>query len=59
MSTTNSETLPTYAVFDDYRYSQRIAVMVRWFVLIGWMFLINYRSDTSGTLGPHSPSESA
>ena len=38
--------LPTYAVFDDYRYSQRIAVVVRWFVLTTWLFVLNYRPDT-------------
>ena len=37
--------LPTYAVFDDYRYSQLIAVVVRWFLLSAWLFLLNYRSD--------------
>ena len=35
----------SYAVFDDYRYSQRIAVVVRWFLLIAWLFLVNYRSE--------------
>ncbi len=48
MSATEGNSLPTYAVFDDYRYSQRVAVMVRWFLLIGWLFLVNYQSDTSG-----------
>ena len=36
-----------YAVFDDYRYSQRIAVAVRWFVLGAWLFLLNYRADVA------------
>ena len=39
-----NEQLPDYAVFDDYRYSQRIAVVVRWFVLIAWLFSLNYRT---------------
>ena len=42
--------LPGYAVFDDYRYSQRIAVVVRWVVLFSWLFLINYRPDVTRTL---------
>ena len=37
--------LPTYAVFDDYRYSQRIAVVVRWFLLATFLILHNYRPD--------------
>ena len=36
--------VPEYAVFDDYRYSQRIAVVIRWFVVVAWLFLINVRS---------------
>ena len=43
-----SEQSPNYAVFDDYRYSQRIAVVVRWFVVATWLLLINYRSDVGG-----------
>ena len=44
------KSLPTYAVFDDYHYSQRIGVVVRWFVLTAWLFLINYRPDVGTTL---------
>ena len=43
-----SEQSPNYAVFDDYRYSQRIAVVVRWFLVATWLLLVNYRSDTDG-----------
>jgi len=39
-----AEKLPDYAVFDDFRYSQRIAVMVRWVILGAWLFLLNYRN---------------
>lgn len=43
--------LPGYAVFDDYRYSQRIAVLVRWFVLSAWLFVLNYRpAEDASTL---------
>ena len=37
--------LPDYALFDDHRYSQRIAVVVRWFLIVTWLFLHNYRPD--------------
>lgn len=35
----------TYADFEDYRSTQRIAVMVRWFLLIAWFLINNYRTD--------------
>ena len=34
---------PSYAVFDDLYYGQRIAVIVRWFLLAIYLGLINYR----------------
>ena len=37
--------LPGYAVFDDHVYSQRVAVVVRWFLLATWLALVNYRPD--------------
>ena len=37
--------LPGYAVFDDYVLSQRVAVVVRWFLLATWLVLLNYRPD--------------
>ena len=43
-----NQELPAYAEFDDYRYSQRIAVMVRWFVLVAWLSLVNYRANVEG-----------
>ena len=36
---------PEYATFDDYRHSQRIAVAVRWFLIVIWLALHNYRPD--------------
>ncbi len=36
---------PVYV--EDYRHSQRIAVMVRWFLIVTWYFLHIYRGDTS------------
>ena len=35
--------VPTYAVFDDYRYYVRISVVVRWFLLAVWFLLHNTR----------------
>ena len=40
-----SRDIPNYAVFDDHRYSQRIAVFVRWFLIVIWLLLQNYRPD--------------
>ena len=43
---------PPFTIFDDYRYSQRIAVVVRWFLLAIWLVLLNYRIEYSAlTLG--------
>jgi signal transduction histidine kinase len=39
------DTTREYAIFDDHRYSQRIAVAARWFLLGTWLFMINYRSE--------------
>ena len=36
-------TVPTYAVFNDYRHYVLIAVLVRWFVLVVWFALHNTR----------------
>ena len=41
--------LPEYAVFDDYRHVVRVAVLVRWFVLLTWFFLHNYRPSFDET----------
>ena len=48
----NGGQLPTYAVFDDYRYSQRIAVVVRWFLLATFLILHNYRPDLTAEYLP-------
>ncbi len=40
-----NEQVPAYAVFDDYRYTQRIAVWVRWFLIAVWLSLHNYRAE--------------
>lgn len=42
--------IPSYADFDNYRSTQRIAVVVRWFILLTWLSFINYRSDESNLL---------
>lgn len=41
--------LPAYRVFDDFRYSQRTAVVVRWFLILTWLFLHNYRPNVNST----------
>ena len=40
-----SKPLPDYAVSDGYRYGQRVAVVVRWFLLGTFLVLHNYRPD--------------
>ena len=35
---------------EDYRYSQRVAVAVRWLVLGSWLAMVNYRAELDGTL---------
>ena len=35
--------------FEDYRYTQRIAVVVRWFVLATWLSVLNYRISVDDT----------
>jgi len=32
---------------DDYRHTQRIAVVVRWFLLATWFLVLNYRTDVT------------
>ncbi len=44
-----TDKLPEYAVFDDYCHMQRVAVIVRWFLLVTWLFLLNYRTDVEGS----------
>ena len=34
--------------FEDYRYSQSVAVVVRWLVLGTWLVLLNYRDELAG-----------
>jgi signal transduction histidine kinase len=33
---------------EDYRYSQRVAVLVRWVVLGSWLLLLNYQPNADG-----------
>lgn len=40
-----STTVEQYADFEDFRYTQRIVVMVRWFLLISWFAINNYRTE--------------
>jgi signal transduction histidine kinase len=37
---------PSFAIFDDYRPTVTIAVVIRWLLLGTWFFLNNYRADT-------------
>ena len=41
----DTRNLPDYAEFDDYVYTQRIAVLVRWFLIVTWLVLQNTRPN--------------
>ncbi len=45
-----AEQQPAYADFEDYRYMQRIVVVVRWFVIVSWLAVNHYRVDWDVTL---------
>lgn len=40
-----AESQPAYADFEDYRYMQRIVVVVRWFVIVAWLVINHWRAD--------------
>lgn len=42
--------LKRFSSSEDYRYSQRVAVAVRWLVLGSWLAMVNYRAELDGTL---------
>ena len=42
-----SRNLPDYTDFDDHIYTQRIVVVVRWFLIAIWLAQHNYRPDLS------------
>lgn len=42
----HSSALPAFAIFDDYRPTVTIAVIIRWLLLGIWFFLNNYRVET-------------
>ena len=43
---THRSALPPFAIFDDYRPTVSIAVIIRWLLLGTWFFLNNYRVET-------------
>ena len=43
---TQRSALPPFAIFDDYRPTVSIAVIIRWLLLGTWFFLNNYRVET-------------
>lgn len=45
-----AEQQPAYADFEDYRYMQRIVVVVRWFVIASWLAINHYRVTWDVTL---------
>ena len=43
------QALPPFAIFDDYRPTVTIAVIIRWLLLGVWLFLNNYRVEQDQT----------
>jgi len=41
----HSQATPSFAIFDDYRPTVSIVVAMRWLMLLGWFFILDYRSD--------------
>jgi uncharacterized membrane protein (UPF0136 family) len=41
--------VPQYAVFEDYRPTVSVAVLIRWVLLGAWFFILHYRSEYDRT----------
>ncbi|MCH7984057.1 MAG: sensor histidine kinase [Chloroflexi bacterium] len=48
MNATASE--PSYADFDDYRHNQRIVVILRWYLLVGWAVVNHWAAPWNQSL---------
>jgi len=48
MNTTASE--PSYADFDDYRHNQRVVVILRWYLLLGWGVINHWAAPLNQSL---------
>lgn len=47
-----NQRLPAFAIFDDYRPTVAISVVVRWLLILSWLVVGNYRGDRDlGQLG--------
>ncbi len=45
MNMQHNQSVPAFAIFDDYRPTVAMAVAVRWVLLLAWFFLNNYRVE--------------
>ena len=43
------QTIPAFAIFDDYRPTVAITVATRWLLLVTWLATINYRVEHDST----------
>ena len=43
----DSQTTPSFTIFDDYRPMVTVTVVVRWLLLVAWLTINNYRVDYS------------
>jgi signal transduction histidine kinase len=48
MNTTASE--PSYADFDDYRHNQKVVVILRWYLLLGWGVINHWAAPLNQSL---------
>jgi hypothetical protein len=43
------QTVPAFAIFDDYRPTVTITVLIRWLLLSAWLAMANYRVEHDST----------
>jgi len=44
-SSTQKQAVPAFAIFDDYRPTVAITVIIRWLLLFAWLAMTNYRQE--------------
>ena len=42
---THQQAVPAFAIFDDYRPTVAITVIIRWLLLFAWLAMTNYRQE--------------
>ena len=44
-TSTQKQAVPAFAIFDDYRPTVAITVIIRWLLLFAWLAMTNYRQE--------------